>query len=137
MAITTSYYAFSKPTATGKKTLVVTSLTPQEESDLDKGYPIDVVRSEHKFRINPRNIIVYGEIDFADDSEDLDTLEELNLFEYWTEVGFTIPAHFSYKYSCFYLGKRENYYDTIRTDRILQYIHAKIGKPNITVVFEP
>ena len=139
MGIWKPYYAFRIPTTISFRTIVVTYLTPEEEKDLDKGYPIDIKRDVEKFRINPRKLIVYGEIDFDDSSEDLDVLEDLNLFSKVLDLGFCLPSNFDYKNSCYYADANKKiplFYDSCSTDRVLQYIHAKLGKPNITVVFE-
>ena len=122
----------------GKKgtTVVMTSITEDEEKELDKGNTICVLRGGFKVTINPDDIYCYGIIDFHDDSEDMDIMADFDWLSHLRFGGVYVPANYDYDKHCAYsdinVARR---YDTFRPEIVAQYVHGIIGKPERTVIF--
>ena len=117
--------------------IVMTSLTDAEDKALDNGHEITVERGELTFKLNPNIIYYYGNLDFTSGSYDMLELSDLAWLEKYEDYGFWLPGDYDYKtHTALARNGKPTYYDTICMDKILQYVHACLGKPKNVVIFK-
>lgn len=118
--------------------VILTSLTEEEEDMLDKDCVIKVERNGMKFRISPDDLIAYGEIDFSTGSDDYNTIQDFAYLDHLGMLGKSVPARYNYREHCTYAepGKRYQTYDTTDPAILAQYAHAFIGKPERSIIFK-
>ena len=117
--------------------ILMAPITEKQESDLDKGYTISVITHFKGYVLSKEDAIVYGNIDFSNDSNDLDFIRDLEwcIEDYFK--GVCIPSRYNYeKHTA--LGNRNGilYYDTVRSDIILKYKHGCLNKPERVIVWK-
>lgn len=138
LLIREDYYSIVSNTVQGKvQSIVMTSITEEEEKVLDKGGIINIERGNCKFIIKPSDIQAYGEIDFSDDSDDLSYFVNANWFNHIIWAGFSIPSN--YDYETHTSSNKENhmtYFDTKRPEIVVQYVHGVLNKPRRTLIFK-
>ena len=122
---------------TKRKSIIITSITQDEENELDKNHSITIIRGKKKFNINPNDIECYGIIDFHSGSEDMDTIADFNWLDHLSFCGIWVPANYDYEEHCAYSTiKVPKWYDTTRPEIVAQYCHGIIGKPERCVIFK-
>lgn len=115
---------------------IMTYLTKEEEVALDNKETIEITRGFRKFRIAPRDVYCYGEIDFHTGSEDYKELTKLKFLSHLCFCGIWIEANYDYdKHCCYSPIKRKQWYDTTRPEVLSQYTHGILGKPRRCVIF--
>ena len=111
-------------------------ITDKEEQELDKGV-LHTVKSEFVFNIESRNVICYGEINFHDNSEDFNVIENMNWLSWVCGLGVCVPSDYNYEEHCCYSPmKHYRYYDTSNPAIVAQYFHARLGKTERVCIFK-
>lgn len=138
LLIREDYYSIvSTNTSIKTQSIVMSYLTPEEEKKLDTGETINIIRGNCRFVINQSDVIAYGEIDFSNDSDDLNYFIDLNWFNDKKLVGFSIPSQYDYEnHTTISDRKLIKYYDTKRPEAVVQYVHSVLNKPKISVIFK-
>lgn len=138
MATRKDYYTLLSLTKKGYKYgVVVTSLTERDEELLDEGKTIVIERGNCIFTISPKDIYVYGEIDFNNKSEDMSVIADLNWFDTYQDHGLPIPARYHYKtHTATSRFNVAEWVDTTCPEKAAQYAHGFIGKPQRTIIFK-
>ena len=132
------YYSLvSKKTVSKQnESVVMTYITEAEEKAIDKGKTITLKRGNLKFTIQPSNIYCYGEIDFNNDSEDMDVISTFNWLDHLITRGVCVPSNYDYnKHECISINKRPMWYDTTKCELYAKYVHACLGKPKRCLIF--
>lgn len=120
----------------GKESIIMIPITEDDEQKLDKG-SLRVIIDSKEFFIFPNNVICYGEIDFSNDSEDMNTISNMNWLDHLTLRGVTVPSDYNYEDHCCYPpGKYIRYYDTTNPSIVAKYAHACLGKPQRCCIFK-
>ena len=118
-----------------KHCIVIAPITEEQELKIDNAETINIQTQVVKFVINPNKVIFYGNIDFSESSEDMDTLSEvswLNTFE----RGISIPSDYNYKeHVCNSPINVCRYTQTFRPEVLTKYKYACLGKPDRCVIF--
>lgn len=132
------YYTLLSLTKKGfRYGVIVTSLTDKEEDAIDRGDTITIERGNCTFTISPKDIYVYGEIDFNNKSEDMSVIADLNWFATYEDYGMCMPANYDYKtHSARSPFNIPQWIDTTCCEKAAQYAHGFIGKPKRTVIFK-
>lgn len=121
------------------ESLVMTSITEKEENDIDDEKSIVITRGDIMFTIHPRDIECYGEINFNKGSDDYDKLAMFPWLDHLTIRGVSIPSRYNYdKHSGYRVipSKYLTWIDTTCPEKLAQYAHGFIGKPNRVVIFK-
>ena len=136
MPLITDYYIMtSRSFNNSKESIIMISISEEEEQKLDKGC-LYVKKGNKAFYILPKNIICYGEIDFSDFSEDLNTISNMKWLDHLTLRGVTIPANYDYNEHCAYSNtKFVKYYDSTNPAVVSKYVHGCLGKPKRCCIF--
>ena len=126
-----TYYVMTSHSSNNKdkKSIIMIPISEAEEQELDNG-SLNVVRDNREFSILAKDIICYGEIDFSNDSEDMDTIANMNWLDHLNFQGITVPSDYDYEEHCCYPpGKYIRFYDTTNPAIVARYAHACLGKP--------
>ena len=119
-----------------KELIIMIPITEDDEKQLDKG-SLHIIKGDQEFVILPDKIICYGKIDFSNNSEDLDTISNMNWLDHLILRGVTVPSDYNYEeHSCCPPGKYIRYYDTTNPAVIVKYAHACLGKPERCCIFK-
>lgn len=119
-----------------KESIILTYITEDEEKAIDAGKTIQIIRRNKSFSVSTDNSYAYGPIDFSPDSEDLDTLSDLQLLNYKILRGVKVPANFNYDTNMLKLKDGViKYYDTFDLAKVCQYHHAILGRPERCLLF--
>lgn len=111
-------------------------ISEYEEHNLDRG-GLHAIRDNQEFFILSKNVICYGEIDFSNSSEDMDTIANMNWLDHLILQGITVPSDYNYEEHCCYSPTNKyRYYDTTNPAVIAQYMHARLGKPQRCCIFK-
>lgn len=95
-----------------------------------------ITRCDLTFKIGLNEVEAYGNIDFNDGSDDMKELHYFDWFDSLNERGVVIPANYDYKtHTAKSDIKRIKQFDTLQTEKILQYYHGVLGKPKYTLIF--
>ena len=133
-----AYYIMSSRSSNskGKESIIMIPITEDDEQKLDKG-SLRVIIDGKEFFVFPNNIICYGEIDFSNDSEDMNTISNMNWLDHLFLRGVTVPSDYNYEEHCCYPpGKYIRYYDTTNPSIVAKYAHACLGKPQRCCIFK-
>lgn len=89
------------------------------------------------FDIPAKNICFYGDVDFTDDSEDLEQISEANWLNS-IKIGVKIPSNYDYEtHTCKSdLEKYYKYHETFNPALVVQYKHGMLGKPKKVIIFK-
>jgi hypothetical protein len=116
--------------------VVMTSITAEEEIELDKGNDICIKRGGMKITIPVRNVYCYGVIDFHTDSSDMNIIADFDWLDHLKFSGIIVPSNYDYDKHCAYSDLNvARQYDTFYPEVVAQYGHGVIGKPERTVIF--
>lgn len=116
--------------------IVMTYLTERDYRNIKQGEDILVKRGNREFLIQQDNIYCFGEIDFNNNSEDMEELDTFNFFDHLMAKGPCIPADYDYINHCCYSPiNRPKYYETFKVSKYLQYKHGILCKPKYTILF--
>lgn len=119
------------------KSIIITSITEEEEQELDLGHDITLVRSKETFNVKCGNVECYGIIDFNNNSDDFNAISNFNWLEFKDFCGVMIPANYDYEKHCAYSDlKFYRRIDTFKPELVAQYAHGVIGKPERCVIFK-
>lgn len=119
-----------------RSSVIISHITLDEEKKLDSGDHIIIKRGDLSFVISPDDLYCYGEIDFTDESEDLDTIDGFDWFNHLTFSGYHTPNDYDYEsHTCisplpFYRTR-----ETFHPADAVQYLHGFLGKPKRTIIF--
>lgn len=115
----------------------MTSITKEEEEQLDNNESIHIKRGGFEFNIEPNDVFCYGHIDFHDNSADMDVISGFKWLNHLVFRGVIVPANYDYEKHCAYSDiKTYRYYDTMKPEVVAQYAHGCIGKPERTIIFK-
>ena len=113
--------------------ILMTWINDKEEALLDKGKAISISRGGITFDLDRDNIFSYGEVDFHDDSEDYEALNELIPFKDVVHI----PLNYDYDtHTCKTKTKSYQTYETDNIGAMAQYAHGRLGKPKRVVIFK-
>lgn len=133
-----AYYVMTSHSSSNKdkKSIIMIPISEAEELELDNG-ALHVVRDNIEFSILSKDIICYGEIDFSNDSEDMDTIANMNWLDHLILQGVIVPSDYNYEEHCCYPpGKYIRYYDTTNPATVARYVHGCLGKPQRCCIFK-
>ena len=132
------YYSLVSKKLLDRRTesVVMTYITEEEEEVIDAGKTITIKRSNLSFTIKPSNIYCYGEIDFSNNSEDMDIISTFTWLDHLLIRGVCIPSNYNYdKHECISRNKQPMWYDTTKCEVLAKYVHGCLGKPKRTLIF--
>ena len=110
-------------------------ISEDEEHNLDRG-GLHAIRDNQEFFILSKNVICYGEIDFSNSSEDMNTIANMKWLDHLGLQGITVPSDYNYEEHCCYPpGKYIRFYDTTNPAIVARYAHACLGKPKRCCIF--
>lgn len=121
---------------------VITSLTDEEEKQLDNGETITIKRpsgcaDEHDvyFVINPKDCYGYGDLKFDGSNNDLKDIEILDWFrKYYVKI--FVPSEYDYNTHTVTSDLRTGrWFDTSNPKTFLPYMYACLDKPDKVVIF--
>ena len=133
-----TYYVLTSHSSSNKckESVIMIPISEDEERKLDKG-TLHAIRDNQEFFILSKNIICYGEIDFSNSSEDMDTIANMNWLDHLNLQGITVPSDYNYEEHCCYPpGKYIRYYDTTNPAIVVRYAHGCLGKPKRCCIFK-
>ena len=111
-------------------------LTDEEEQELEENKEIHITRDNRTFFIDAKNIFGFGEMNFDEDSVDIDILDSQRWFSPNDSRGRIIPV-FDYKRA---LIKKENgslkTFETWCNSEIAKYAYCCLGKPKKAIIFK-
>lgn len=111
-------------------------ISEDEEHNLDRG-GLHAIRDNQEFFILSKNVICYGEIDFSNSSEDMDTIANMNWLDHLNFQGIPVPSDYNYEeHCCCPPGKYIRYYDTTNPAIVVRYAHGCLGKPKRCCIFK-
>lgn len=120
-----------------KYSIIISSITEEEELDLDNNKAITIKRGNKTFNIQPNNIECYGVIDFHNSSDDMDIIADFNWLNHLTFGGVVVPSNYDYERHCVQTPLNiPLVYDTFRPEVVAQYAHGLIGKPERSIIFK-
>lgn len=127
-------YILNKVISAKSFSLVMTSITEDEEIKIDNNETIEITRGKYKFVISPKDVYVYGDVDFSPSSSDLDRIAK---FDFYLEKGKVVPAKYDYNtHTCLSDIDRYKMYDTTDIATIVKYAHGCINKPKKIIIFK-
>ena len=132
-----AYYVMSSHSSSNKvkESIIIIPISEDEEQKLDRG-GLHAIRDNQEFYILSKNVICYGEIDFSNSSEDMNTIANMNWLDYLGLQGVTVPSDYDYEEHCCYPpGKYIRFYDTTNPAIVARYAHACLGKPKRCCIF--
>lgn len=113
--------------------IMMTKISYDQEEALDNGNFIDVERDNKIYHVGPRNVVGYGEIDFNNDSVDMQTLENFDLIQVKDLCrGEYIPRQFDYEQNLMSSEMSE----TFDFAQMCKFTYCKIGKPDRCLIFK-
>lgn len=119
-----------------EESVVMTYITEAEEQSIDKGKTIVLKRGNLSFTVNPTDIYCYGEIDFNNNSEDMDVISTFSWLDSLIMRGVCIPSNYNYeRHECVSINKRPMWYDTTKCEDYAKYVHGCLGKPKRCLIF--
>lgn len=115
----------------GERPVIITAITEEEESLIDDNKTITIKRNNSKFVISKKNIYGYGHIDFSNDSEDREDIDNFKFLDNLDSNGYPIDT-FDYDKGIFTGG----WYSTWSPFIVCQLMHAYLGKPDRVCIFK-
>lgn len=138
MPIIHDYQTLICRTINGKEqhSVIMVPINEREELKFEQTGEISLVRGNIKFNIKAKDVYCYGEIDFSNGSEDMETISEFNWLDFMTERGVSVPANYNYEgHYCLTEGDDYKTYDTTKPEVVAKYKHALLGKPERVIIF--
>lgn len=132
------YYGINTWKSMGRTIAVVmTSITEEEENSIDHNEDLGITRGGVYFRVKPKNIYCYGEVDFSDGSDDLYTVDTFDWTDHCIEKGLPVYSNYDFKtHTCQSDLKRPRWHDSFSCAKVAQQAYAFIGKPKRIVIFK-
>ena len=119
------------------ETVYMTWISDEEELKIDKQQTIKLERGKRIFVIQPRQIFCYGIIDFDNDSEDMEELDNMSFFDHLIQHGQRIPSNYDYKtHTCTSPKKFPMLTETWSCADYAKYAHGCLDKPKSVVIFK-
>lgn len=116
--------------------VMMVPINEHEEDKFEKDGMIRLKRGNLTFNIKAKDVYCYGEIDFSNGSEDMETIADFNWLDFMTFQGVSIPANYNYSdHSCLTDGNDYKTYDTTRPEVLTKYKHGVLGKPERVIIF--
>lgn len=114
----------------------MTSITEEEEQQLDDGKELILKRGNISFRIHCNNIYCYGEVNFNKGSDDCNQIATFDFLDYLDWKGIVIPSDYDYEHhECHSPLKCYRWTETWRPDVLARYAHGCLNKPKHIVLF--
>lgn len=111
-------------------------ITEEQENNLDEGKVITLNLHSGTYQINKENIIVYGSIDFSNDSQDMEQIEALDWLNKVNQSR-VVPANYNYET---HTAKSDldvaRVYDTSSCKKVVKFGHGVINKPERCIIFK-
>lgn len=136
MPITPHYHTLINVRSNGKyKVVIMSSLSSDEEKDLDNNDRVTIKRGDKIFNINYKDVYCYGDVDLY--SDDLDVMEEFDFCKHLIGVGKRIYANYDYEtHTCSSNCKRAKWTETTNPIDLIIYAHGCLGKPKKIILFK-
>lgn len=116
--------------------VIMAPISEQEEAKFEKYGVINLKRGNLKFIIEAKDVYCYGEIDFSNGSDDMETIASFNWLDFMIERGVSVPANYHYEdHSCLTDGDDYKTYDTTKPEVVAKYKHGVLGKPARVIIF--
>lgn len=121
-----------------RRDIIITYITKDEEDKLDSGRTLIIKRGDKQFKITSKDYYCYGSIDFNTGSDDYNTLASFKLIKLRDGMrGFYIPSNYNYNtHSATSDRPKGRWYDTLKSEKVCQYLHGVLGKPEKTIIFK-
>lgn len=129
------FIARSIDSGNGNIDVIMTSITEEEETLLDKGKTIIITRGKIEFIINPNLCFAYGELDLSPDSDIIKTFAEINWFRNLNIKHFLFSEYDYEHHSVTSDVKGGRWYDSSNISKYLPYLYACLNKPKRIVIF--
>lgn len=139
MPITKDYriLACNNAVRSNKQLIIMTYISEEEEELLDKGKTLILTRGDKTLKVEINKTYCYGEIDFTNGSDDMETIDNFDFLNYLGSFK-GIPIHADYNYethSCCSPVKGLRWSETFHPSVVAQYAHGCLGKPQRVVLF--
>lgn len=129
------FIARSVDPGNGNVDVVMTSITEEEETLLDKGKTIVIKRGNVEFTINSNLCFAYGELDLSPNSDTIKLFAEIDWFRNLYIKHFLF-SEYDYKHHTITSDvKGGRWYDTSNISKYLPYLYACLNKPKRIVIF--
>lgn len=139
MPVNTDYQILSTGDSKfGKRTVYMTYLEKDDEDKLDNNRRIRIRRGDKNFNIEPKDVLCYGEVNFANGSSDMAIISNFTFILDKKEHGEFMYSDYNYDtHTCV---KRDGHkglmwYETWNAAKVAKYHHAALGKPSNIVMF--
>ena len=120
----------------GNIDVIMTSITEEEETSLDKGKTIIVKRGKAEFTINPNLCFAYGELDLSPNSDSIKLFAEIDWF-YKLYIKHFLFSEYDYEHHTVTADvKGGKWYDTSDISKYLPFLYACLNKPKRIVIFK-
>lgn len=120
-----------------KLRIMISYLSQDDENLIDAGKSIKIKRGALTFNLSPKDIEFYGDVDFSNNSEDLEEIDEVNWLNNFADVTVPIPSNYNYeKHACKSKELRYFWTETVSPAKLVQYAHGCLGKPKKVVIFK-
>lgn len=114
----------------GERPVIMTAITEEEEKLIDEDKTITIKRGNTKFTVSKKNIYGYGHIDFSDNSDDREDVDDFNFLNTLDFGGYPIST-FDYDKGVF----TGSWHATWHPFVVCQLMHAHLGKPDRVCIF--
>ena len=114
----------------GERPVIMTAITEEEEKLIDEDKTITIKRGNTKFTVSKKNIYGYGHIDFSNNSDDREDVDNFNFLDNLDSSGYPIDS-IDYDKGVF-TGR---WYATWHPFVVCQLMHAYLGKPERVCIF--
>lgn len=130
------FIARSVDPSNGNVNVIMTSITEEEETLLDRGKTIVVKRNKVEFTINPNLCFAYGELDLSPNSDTIKLFSEIDWFRnlYIRHFLFSDYDYEHHTVTSDIRGGR--WYDTSNISKYLPYLYACLNKPKRIAIFK-
>ncbi len=119
----------------GNIDVIMTSITEEEETLLDKNKTIVVKRGKLEFTIDPSLCFAYGELDLSPNSDTIKLFAELDWFHKLNIKQFLFSEYDYEHHTVTSDVKGGRWYDTSNISKYLPYLYACLNKPKRIVIF--
>lgn len=120
-----------------KKRVVMSEITEEQFDILKRKKEITLIHDGNEVPLTINDIHCYGEIDFSNNSEDMNELDTFNWLDHLYYKGICVPADYDYEtHTCHSPFKKYRYTETFRPSVLCQYAHGFLGKPKYVVIYE-
>ena len=119
----------------GNIDVIMTSITEEEETLLDKGKTIVIKKGKTEFTIDPNLCFAYGELDLSPNSDTIKLFTEIDWFRKLYIKHFLFSEYDYEHHTVTSDIKGGRWYDTSNISKYLPYLYACLNKPKRIAIF--